>query len=679
MSILESYLAGKWVSGSGPGKPIKSAVTGTEVALISSEGVNFSEMLDYARKEGNPRLRAMTFHERARMVKALAQHLMEHKDRFYDLSRHTGATKVDSWIDIEGGIGTLFVGSSKVRRELPDDVCWTEGNFEQLSKNGTFGGVHICTPLLGVALHINAFNFPCWGMLEKLSHTFLAGMPAIIKPASQTSYLAQAMVSEMLESGILPAGALQLICGGVGDLFDHLTSQDVVTFTGSASTGKKLRSHPRILEHSVRFNMEADSLNAIVLGPDVTVEMPEYGLFIKEVQREMTVKAGQKCTAIRRIFVPESLLARVSNDLQSKLSAVVIGDPASEGVRMGPLVSEEQAKDVAAKCALLAKEAEMLCGGSISDVLQGVETCFQPTLFICRDPENAEAPHSVEAFGPVSTLMPYGTLSDAIRLVNLGQGSLVASIVSADDRVARELTLAIAPFHGRVLVLNDRCAAESTGHGSPMPHLTHGGPGRAGGGEELGGIRGLMFYMQRTALQGSPTTLSAITHEYFPGASTHEDRLHPFTKYFDDLSVGDTIVTHRRTITETDIVSFAGVSGDYFYAHTDEIAATRSIFKKRVAHGYFLIAAAAGLFVSPGEGPVLANYGLERLRFLQPVGIGDTIQVRLTCKRKIAKEKRDDEMPLHGIVEWDTEIRNQYDEPVATYTVLTLVRRREGH
>ncbi|RMG43771.1 MAG: phenylacetic acid degradation bifunctional protein PaaZ [Candidatus Dadabacteria bacterium] len=676
---LESYVAGKWVGGSKNGKVLLSAVNGEKVAEISSEGIDYKGMLEYARTVGNPNLRRMSFHERALMLKAAAKYLLERKDELYALSAKTGATKVDSWIDIEGGIGTFFVYSSKGRRELPDLPYYPEGPQEQLSKSGTFIGRHLLVPLEGCAVHINAFNFPCWGMLEKLAPTFLAGMPAIVKPASSTAYLAKRLVELLLESELLPEGALQIICGGVGDLFDHLTCQDVVTFTGSAETGKKLKQHPAIIENSVRFNMEADSINSTILGSDVKPEDEEFKLFIKEVVNEMTVKAGQKCTAIRRVLVPEAQLENVTAALKERLSSVKVGDPSREGVRMGALVSSEQREEVKARIKELTKEAEIVFGDP-----ENFEVCgdkergafLAPVLLCCRAPGEASLVHSVEAFGPVSTVMPYNSNAEAISLVKKGGGSLVSSIFTADDNIARELTLGIAPYHGRVLIINRHSAKESTGHGSPMPHLVHGGPGRAGGGEEMGGIRGVTFYMQRVALQGSPTTLTHICNQWHKGAERIYDRVHPFRKYFDELQIGESITTARRTVTEADVVNFAGVSGDYFYAHMDDIAARESLFEKRVAHGYFVLSAAAGLFVDPAPGPVMANYGLDNLRFIQPVYIGDTIYVKLTVKEKAAKPRREDE-PAQGVVSWDAEVYNQSDELVATYTILTLVRRRE--
>ncbi|MEW6702957.1 MAG: phenylacetic acid degradation bifunctional protein PaaZ, partial [Bacteroidota bacterium] len=643
-------------------------------------GLDFKGMVNYAREIGGPKLRAMTFHQRGRMLKEMAQYLINRKDEFYPLSFMTGATKIDSWIDIEGGVATFFAYASKGRRELPDETFFVDGTMEMLSKNGTFVGQHICVPLKGVAVHINAFNFPCWGMLEKLAPTFLAGMPAIVKPASATAYLTEAMVRAMIESNILPEGSLQLICGDTGDLLDHLNGQDVVTFTGSAETGIKLKSHPNIIKKSVRFNMEADSLNCTILGPDVTNKMEEFNLFIKEVVNEMTVKAGQKCTAIRRTIVPSNQLQNVVNALKEKLANVKIGNPLEEGIRMGSLVGASQVEEVKEKISILKRSAKIVFPEQAPENLfpetkENNSSFLSPVLLQCDLPFDSNEPHAVEAFGPVNTVMPYNTLEEAIKIANLGEGSLVGSIFTADNDVAKKVVMEIGAYHGRIVIVNKECAKESTGHGSPLPHITHGGPGRAGGGEELGGIRGIMKYMQRVALQGHPTTLSQVCNQWIKGAQQISDSVHPFKKFWDELQIGETYTTHRRTVTETDIVNFAGISGDYFYAHTDDIAAKESIFEKRVAHGYFVLSAAAGLFVYPGLGPVLANYGLENLRFTKPVYIGDTIQAKITCKRKTAKEKRDGET-AHGIVEWYVEVTNQNDEVVAVYTILTLVKRR---
>lgn len=679
MKTLESYAMGAWTRGRGAGATLLDAVTGDPVATASSEGLDFRGMLDFGRKTGGPALRTMTFHERARMLKALAAYLMERKDRFYEVSAATGATKIDSWVDIEGGIGTFFSYASRGRREFPNETFYVEGEPEILGKGGTFAGRHICVPLEGVAVHINAFNFPCWGMLEKLAPTFLAGMPAIVKPATATSYLTEAMLREMIASEILPAGALQLIVGGVGDLLDHVIAQDVVTFTGSAATGRKLKTHPRIVSESVRFNMEADSLNFSMLGPDAAPGTEEFDLFVKEVVREMTGKAGQKCTAIRRTLVPAILVEDTIRAISKRLDGTTLGNPAVEGVRWGPLASRGQRDDVRKSVEALKAGAEVVYGNPDKFTVTGADAekgaFFPATLLYCARPLERSEPHEIEAFGPVNTVMGYGSVDEAIELAKRGRGSLVGSLFTQDDAVAREVVLGTAAWHGRLLVLNRHSAKESTGHGSPLPGLVHGGPGRAGGGEEMGGSRGVLHFMQRCALQGHPTTLSRITGIWMKGAATATDPVHPFRKHFEELNVGDTLFTHRRTVTEADVVNFAGLSGDHFYAHVDDLAAKRSIFERRVAHGYFVVSAAAGLFVDPGEGPVLANYGLESLRFVKPVYPGDTIRVRLTVKQKIAKETPPGGVP-QGVVAWDVEVTNQNEEPVAVYTILTLVRRR---
>lgn len=670
MMKLKSFAQGKWQEGQTNFKKIFNPVSGEMIGEISSQGLNFKAMTVYARNTGGPSLRAMTFHQRARMLKEMAQYLMNRKDEFYPLSFMTGATKIDSWIDIEGGISTFFTYAGKGKRELPDETFYIDGNMEALSKNGTFIGQHICVPLQGVAVHINAFNFPCWGMLEKLAPTFLAGMPAIIKPASVTAYLTEAMIRAMIESNILPEGALQLICGDTGDLLDHLNGQDVVTFTGSAETGIKLKSHPNIIKNSVRFNMEADSLNCTILGNDVKPDMEEFNLFIKEIVSEMTVKAGQKCTAIRRTIVPITQLQNVVDALKEKLSKIKIGNPVEDGVRMGSLVGTSQAKEVQEKLSILQRSSEIVFDRGLSD-----GAFLGPILLQCNSPLDSTEPHEIEAFGPVNTIMSYHTIDEAIKIANLGQGSLVGSVFTTDNEIAKKIVHGIGAYHGRILIINKECAKESTGHGSPLPHLTHGGPGRAGGGEEMGGIRGILKYMQRVALQGHPTTLSTVCNQWMKGARQISDVVHPFKKYWNELQIGESYLTHRRTVTEADIVNFAGVSGDYFYAHTDDIAARESIFEKRVAHGYFVLSAAAGLFVDPSPGPVIANYGLENLRFIKPVYIGDTIQAQITCKQKTAKEKREGEIP-QGVVEWYVEVTNQNSEIVAVYSILTLVKMK---
>ncbi len=674
---IKCYAAGEWVNGAGEGRELVHAVSGERIGFAGSEGIDFKGMLDYGASVGGPALRKMTFHQRALMLKEVAKYLLSCKDKFYQLSEATGATKKDSWIDIEGGIGTFFTYSGKGRRELPDSFCYVDGPVEPLSKEGTFVGRHICVPLEGTAVHINAFNFPCWGMLEKLAPTFLAGMPAIIKPATATCYLTEAMVRAMIDSKLIPEGALQLICGSVGDMFDHLSCQDVVTFTGSAETGKKLKSHPMILENSVRFNMEADSLNCSILGSDAEPGSPEFDLFIKEVAREMTVKAGQKCTAIRRTIVPNKHVDAVIEALSARLAKTTLGNPANESVRMGPLVSREQVEEVRRCVDKLSEASEIVYGDLENFEVVGADPAqgafFPAMLLHCKQPLRASIVHEVEPFGPVSTVMGYDSNSEAIELAKMGKGSLVGSLFTADDKTAREITLGCAPYHGRMLLINRQSAAESTGHGSPMPHLVHGGPGRAGGGEELGGIRSVFHFMQRTAIQGSPTTLTEVCSEYTEGATPTEDKKHPFRKYFEEISVGDQLITDSRTVTEEDIVNFANLSGDKFYAHMDEeAAAANEIFGARVAHGYFIISAAAGLFVDPAPGPVLANYGLENLRFTKPVYIGDTFKVRFTCKRKARKYGQ-----KQGIVEWDCLVTNQDEEMVATYSILTLVAAKE--
>ncbi len=680
MNKLKNYVQGNWIEGQGTGTDLINAITGEKIGEATSKGLDFKGMLTYARSVGGPALRKMTFHERALMLKSLALFLTEKKAMFYALSAATGATKADSWIDIDGGIGNLFVYASKGRRELPNETFYVDGKAEKISKNGTFIGHHICVPMEGVAIHINAFNFPVWGMLEKVAVNFLAGVPAIVKPATVTSYLTELVVQEIINSNILPPGSLQLICGSAGDLLDHVTEQDIVTFTGSAETGKKLKTGKAIIENSVRFNMEADSLNCSILGPDCTPDTEEFKLFIKEVTREMTVKAGQKCTAIRRIIVPENLTQDVIKSLSDRLKTTVLGNPAVEGVRMGPLASYDQVNDVRAKVLELRKSCEIVYGNYDSFEVMGADRnkgAFLPSLLLyCKDPINNKEPHQVEAFGPVSTVMSYKNTDEAIVLAKMGRGSLVGSVFTADDDFAKDIILGSACMHGRMMVVNASCAAESTGHGSPMPHLVHGGPGRAGGGEEMGGIRGIFHYMQRTAIQGHPTTITKITNVYQQGAAQKEDLIHPFRKYFDELEIGETLVTHKRTVTETDIVNFANISGDNFYAHMDVTSLEGSIFTSRVAHGYFILSAAAGLFVDPKKGPVLANYGLDECRFLKPVYVGATIGVRLTCKEKMAKEKREGEQ-LQGVVKWQVDVYDETGETVALATILTLVARKE--
>jgi oxepin-CoA hydrolase / 3-oxo-5,6-dehydrosuberyl-CoA semialdehyde dehydrogenase len=678
---LQSYALGEWVTGGGNGTTLYNAVTGEEIAVASSEGLDFAAMLEHGRRVGGPALRRMTFHERARMLKALAQYLTSRKEEFYRVSAYSGATRGDSWIDIDGGIGTLFAYASRGRREFPDETYYVDGGPETLSKGGTFVGRHICVPMEGVAVQINAFNFPVWGMLEKLSTSMLAGVPSIVKPATVTSYLTEVVARAIVDSGILPAGSFQLICGSAGDLLDHLTSQDSVAFTGSAATGLQLRGSRAILEHNVRFNQEADSLNFSMLGPDAAPGTDEFDLFVKEVVKEMTVKAGQKCTAIRRTFVPAGMVDDVLAALRKRLAGVKVGDPSLEGVRMGPLAGRTQLREVSANAGRLREAAELVYGGPGTLDVVGADpekgAFFPATLLYGNRPFERTEPHDVEAFGPVNTVMPYTSTDEAIELAKLGKGSLVGSVFTSRDDVAREVALGTAAYHGRLMIVNRHSAKESTGHGSPLPHLVHGGPGRAGGGEEMGGVRGVLHYMQRTALQGSPQTLTAVTREWSRGSAERTDRVHPFRKFFEELEIGETLLTHRRTITESDVVNFAGISGDFFYAHMDDIAARDSLFERRVAHGYFVLSAAAGLFVDPAPGPVLANYGLEGLRFVKPVYIGDTIRARLTCKQKTAKEDREGQIP-QGVVHWDVEVTNQDGDAVAVYTILTLVRQKRG-
>ncbi len=668
---ISSFAAGQWVAPGSGARTIHSAITGAPIASAGNDALDVQEMLDHARNVGGPALRALGFHDRARMLKALAAYLGEHKQALYDLSFNTGATQSDHLIDIDGGIGTLFVFASKGRREMPDGQVYVDGDIEQLSRNGTFLGQHICTPLHGVAVHINAFNFPVWGMLEKLAPTILAGVPAIVKPATNSCYVTELAVKLMLESGILPEGALQLVTGGLGDMLDRLTCQDVVSFTGSADTALKLRQNPHILENSVRFVAEQDSLNASILGPDAAPGTPEFDLFVKEVQREMTAKAGQKCTAIRRIIAPENTVPAVIEALSARLAKTTIGDPRLESTRMGALVSLDQKRDVLAKAALIGEEAERVFGDPENFTVEGADAeagaFLPPMLFHCADPDRATHVHDTEAFGPVSTVMGYRDLDHAIALANRGQGSLVASVITHDPTVARHVALGAGAFHGRLYFNNRDSMKESTGHGSPLPHMVHGGPGRAGGGEEMGGVRGVKHYMQRTAIQGSPDILSAIGGTWVPEAEEIAAEAHPFTRRFHDLSIGETIHTDPRTVSMDDIEHFAEFTGDTFYAHTDEDAAKRNpFFPGRVAHGYLLLSFAAGLFVEPNEGPVLANTGLDSLRFMKPVSAGDSIKVRLTVKKKT---RRNDE---YGEVRWHVTLTNQDDEKVAEYELLTM-------
>ncbi|WP_407571860.1 phenylacetic acid degradation bifunctional protein PaaZ [Deinococcus altitudinis] len=675
-----SYVYGTWHTAP-DGPTVLDAAYGRPLAIVSSEGVDFARATDHARRVGASALRRLTFHARARLLKALGLYLLERKEAYYALSTLTGATKRDSWVDIEGGIGTLLGYASMARRDLPDERFWPDGKVERLGKEGTFVARHLLVPREGVAVQINAYNFPVWGMLEKLAPAFIAGMPSLVKPAPQTAYLTERVVQDIIASGLLPEGTLQLVSGEAGDLLDHLSEQDTVAFTGSAATARRLRVHPNLVARSVPFNAEADSLNASVLGLSVRPGDPEFALFVREVAREMTGKAGQKCTAIRRAMVPRGRVQEVTEALRRELSKVTVGDPARDDVRMGALVSLEQRERVQETLERLRSETEVVVGGD-RELLGGDRergAFLDPTVLYCDSPLTATGPHELEAFGPVVTLLPYDSLDEAAHLTRLGRGSLVGSVVSHDRAEIAELVFGMASSHGRILVLNRADAAENTGHGSPLPGLNHGGPGRAGGGSELGGLSAVRHYMNRVAVQADPGTLAMLTREYLPGAEVHEDVIHPFRKTFDEIRVGDSLLTHRRTVTEADIVNFAGLTGDHFYAHVDEIGAREGIFGKRVAHGYFLISAAAGMFVSPAPGPVLANYGLENLRFVEPVGIGDTIRTRLTCKRRIRKELRSGETRPTGVVEWHVDISNQREQLVATYDILTLVERaRDG-
>lgn len=675
---LQNYILGNWETGRGNGKELFDAVTGETLAVASAEGIAFDDVFNYARQKGGAVLRKMTFQERGRMLKALAMYLNEKKAAYYELSYRSGATKIDSWIDIDGGIGNLFAYSS-LRRQFPNEPFYVDGDLVKLSKQGTFIGHHIMVPREGIALHINAFNFPIWGMLEKIAVNLLAGVPAVVKPATITSYLTEAVTRDIIASGILPEGSLQLICGNVNGLLDHVTSQDIVTFTGSASTGMKLKAHPRIIAESVHFNMEADSLNAAVLGKDAVPGTEEFDLFIKEVRKEVTVKCGQKCTAIRRVFVPEELVEDVQIALAKALGKTAIGNPRNESVRMGALAAMAQRTDVLEKLEILKTGSEIVYGDPVKSELIDASydhgAFMSPVLLLNRDPFKNTVTHEVEAFGPITTLMPYKTLDDAIALTKLGKGSLVCSITTADNRIARDFVLGAASHHGRILVLNRECAPESTGHGSPMPLLVHGGPGRAGGGEEMGGKRGVMHYLQRTAIQGSPTTITAITNVYQYGGLQTEAEPHLFRKHFEEMQIGETVFTHKHTVTEADIVNFANVSGDNFYAHMDATSLDGTIFEKRVAHGYFVLSKAAGLFVDPKKGPVLLNYGLDEARFTKPVYPGMTIGVRFTVKEKIDQEKRNPEDIAKGIVRFLVDVYDETGETVALATILTMVRK----
>lgn len=669
---LQSYAQGEWHQFSKSGVILNSAINGEPVAEISSQGLDFADMVNYARTVGGPALKKFTFHERALMLKQLAVYLLERKELFYTCSIDTGATRSDSWVDIEGGIGTLFAYSSKARIEMPNSHVYIDGGVERLSRNGTFLGQHIYTPIQGVAVHINAYNFPCWGMLEKLAPAIVAGVPCIIKPGSQTAFLTELMVKHMVESGVLPAGAIQLICGSTGDLLDQLNYQDLVSFTGSASTGMMLKQNATIASENTRFVMEADSLNCSILGKDVEPGSVEFKLYIKEIVNEMTSKAGQKCTAIRRAIVPANRLDAVAQALSDKLSKTIVGNPNNDTVRMGALAGIDQRQDVLDNISQLRQHNDIVFGDpdnvDVLDADANKGAFISPILLAAKGREDNCA-HDVEAFGPVSTLIPYTDNQDAVEIAARGKGSLVASVISADKGNVSDIVLGVAAHHGRVLILNEECAKESTGHGSPLPQMIHGGPGRAGGGEEMGGIRGVKHYMQRTAIQGSPDMIGTITDSYITGGTRNTSTTHPFKKHFEDINVGDTVITEKREISLQDIEDFAELTGDKFYAHMDEEAAAKNpFFDGRVAHGYLLISAAAGLFVWPGEGPVLANTGLENLSFQKPVMPGDVIQVQFTCK-----QKKDRLTEAWGEVRWDTTIVNQDGEVCANYDVLTGV------
>ena len=678
MQTFQNYILGQWVSGDGVETEQFNAITGAKIGEVSSAGIDFSEVLNYGRTVGGHPLRKMTFQERGRMLKALALHLMERKEKYYEISALTGATRIDSWIDIEGGIGNLFANAS-LRRQFPDLPYYVDGVAAPLSKNGTFIGHHIMLPKQGVAVHINAFNFPIWGMLEKIAVNLMAGVPAVVKPSEYTSFLTEVVVRDIIASNILPEGSLQLIVGLGRGIIDHVQTEDTVTFTGSAKTGKILKGLPQIADRSVSFNLEADSLNACILGEKAVPGTAEFELFIKEVSKEITVKAGQKCTAVRRILVPDSLIDEVQFALSKRLASTAVGNPSVEGVRMGALATKLQVERVRENASLLAKSQEIVFG-SIDEVqVLGADASlgafFSPILFRNNKPLINTDVHDIECFGPVSTLMPYKSLDEAISLARMGKGSLVSSIVTPDDQEAMDYVLGAGSMHGRVLVLNERCAKESTGHGSPMPLLTHGGPGRAGGGEEMGGKRGVLHYLQRTAIQGHPSTITKITQQFQVGADMPEANPHVFRKHFEELVIGETVFTHKHTVTDADIVNFANVSGDNFYAHMDATSLDGTIFERRVAHGYFVLSKAAGLFVDPKKGPVLLNYGLDEARFTKPVYPGATLGVRFTVKEKIDQEKRSEEDIAKGIVKFLVDVYDETGETVALATILTMVRK----
>ena len=678
MNKTQHYVLGKWTSATADGKPSYDAVTGEFIAETSVEGLDIPAILHYGRTKGGEQLRKMTFQERGNMIKSLAMYLTKRKEQFYEISYRTGATRVDSWIDIEGGFGNLFANAS-LRKLFPNQPYHVEGDAIDLSKGGRFMAHHILVPKKGVAIHINAFNFPIWGMLEKCAVNWMAGMPAVVLPAPVTAYLTEAVVKEIIASNILPEGALQLICGTAKNIFDTVESQDVITFTGSATTGRLLKAHPRIIQEAVPFTMEADSLNASILGVDAVPGTPEFDLFVNQARSEITVKCGQKCTAIRRMIVPENLIEDVQIALGKALDKVTIGDPRLKEVRMGALVSKDQVQVLKNRIGELSKSAQLVYGDleNINPIGATEKGAFVSPIVLREDqPFQNTAVHEIEAFGPVSTLMPYKTIDEAIELAQMGKGSLVSSIVTNSDEIAKEYVINAASHHGRILVLNRENAKQSTGHGSPLPLLVHGGPGRAGGGEEMGGVRGITHYMQRCAIQGSPTTLTEITGIYQPNSKYKETTQHPFQYHWEDIQPGMSIKTHNRTVTDTDIIGFANITWDHFYAHTDITSLEGSIFKKRTAHGYFILAAAAGLFVYPNKGPVAANYGLEECRFLRPIYHNDTVYVRLTCKQKIDRDVASAEHPS-GIVKWFVEVFDTQDELVAVATILTMVQKKQ--
>ncbi len=673
MPVLRSYVSGQWTAPP-DGRPVRDAVTGKEVARVSSDGIDLGAALDYGRRVGGPALRALTFHERAALAKAVGGMLREHRDELYALSARTGATLGDSKFDIDGGVGVLLGYASKAKRELPNDTVYAEGAVEPLGRGGQFAGQHILTPLLGVAVQINAFNFPVWGPLEKMAPALIAGVPTLIKPATQTAYLTTRLVELIVESGILPEGTLQLLCGSAGDMLDHLGEQDLLSFTGSASTAHQLRAHPNVVARAVRFNAEADSLNCSILGPDATPGTPEFDLYVRQLVTEMTVKAGQKCTAIRRAFVPASQLDTVIDAVRARLEKTVIGNPVDETVRMGALASLEQREEVRRSLKALESAGQLVFGDPEHVEVVGADAdhgaFISPLLVRCDDARRAE-PHEIEAFGPVSTIMGYSGTDEVIELAARGRGSLAGSVVTGDADFARSVVLGLAPWHGRLLVLDQDDAKESTGHGAPLPVLVHGGPGRAGGGEEMGGVRGVLHHMQRTAVQASPRMLGAVTGRWVKGGPRDAGDAHPFTKSLAELRIGDTVTAGPRVVTLEDIEHFAEFTGDTFYAHMDEqAAAANPFFDGRVAHGYLVLSFAAGLFVQPDPGPVLANYGLDNLRFLTPVYPGDALTVTLTCK-EISPRDGD-----YGEVRWDAEVTKQDDSVAVTYDVLTMVAKQ---